>query len=85
MKKTSVHHGMNRADLDRELIAIGGTISCLRRTGEIVYEHPALEGRPRANGRRKDAPRRLTQFVMDVIRALDGEAANDRDYNSVNH
>ncbi len=85
MKKMKVHHGMNRTDLDRELIALGGTVSCLRRTGEIVYEHPALASRPRANGRRKDAPRCLTRFVIDVISLLGGEAANDKDYDSDKH
>lgn len=78
--KTDVHHGMNRADLDRILVALGGHIEILRRTGDIAYSHRLLSRRPRGNSRRKDAPRHLTQFVLDVIRAIDTQAANDDTY-----
>jgi hypothetical protein len=78
--KLNIHHGMNRADLDRILIALGGRIERLRRTGDITYSHQLLPHRPRANGRRKDAARHLTQFVMQVVRAIDDRAANDESY-----
>ena len=78
--KTDVHHEMNRADLDRILVALGGHIVILRKTGDIAYSHRLLSRRPRGNRRRKDAPRHLTQFVLDVIRALDTQAANDDTY-----
>ena len=75
---TKIHSGMNRAELDRELINLGGEVLLARRTGEVVYTHPALPDRARANGRRKDAPRRLTQFVKEVIREMNrAKAAND--------
>lgn len=64
-----ITNGMNRADLDRTLAALGGTVTHLRRTGEVAYSHPALPSRPRANGRRKDAPRHLLQFVRAVAKA----------------
>lgn len=62
----NIHHGMNRADLDRLLIRLGGNVEHLRRTGEVVYTHPRILSRPRADGRRKDAPRHLTCFVRKV-------------------
>lgn len=62
----NIHHGMNRIDLDRLLIALGGNVEHLRRTGEIAYHHPAIPFSPRANGRRKDASRHLTRFVRQV-------------------
>lgn len=66
----NVVHGMNRADLDRCLRSLGGQVKFLRRTGDVQYSHPTLQERPRANGRRKDAPRSLTAFVLRVIRAV---------------
>ena len=85
-----IHHGMNRADLDRFFDSIGGQISFPRRTGDVVYSHPALREKARANSRRKDATRELTSFVMKVVRAADGQAAaNDGSFNvnreGVNH
>lgn len=61
-----IRHGMNRADLDRLLISLGGNVEYLRRTGEVACSHPCMPSRPRANGRRKDAPRHLTGFVRKV-------------------
>ena len=60
--------GVNRRDLDRRLINLGGTVRALARTGEIQYSHPMLLERPRADGRRKDAPRHLVTFVHRVER-----------------
>lgn len=72
----NIHHGMNRLDLDKEVLRLGGTVDILRRTGDVRYTHP-LMAKPscRANSRRKDAPRKLTQWVLEVIRRR--EAAND--------
>lgn len=61
--------GVNRRDLDRRLVNLGGTVRALARTGEIQYSHPMLPERPRADGRRKDAPRHLVVFVHRVERA----------------
>ncbi len=72
------HYGANRRELDRQLIELGGSIVYLRRTGEVQYQHPALPERPRADSRRKDAPRHLTNFVMRVERLMN--AANDEEY-----
>jgi hypothetical protein len=79
-KELHVHHGMNRKALDTQLIALGGEVLSLRRTGEIVYRHPTLARRPRANARRKDAPLHLTMFVIEVIRIVNAQAANDDDF-----
>jgi hypothetical protein len=61
--------GVNRRVLDRRLVSLGGTVQALARTGEIQYSHPMLPDRPRADGRRKDAPRHLVAFVHRVERA----------------
>jgi hypothetical protein len=61
--------GVNRRDLDRLLVNLGGTVRALARTGEIQYSHPMLPERPRADGRRKDAPRHLVAFVHRIERA----------------
>ena len=62
------HDGMNRRDLDRVLRDLGGSVVPIKRTGEIQYRHPLMQNRPRANGRRKDAPRHLVAFVLEIIR-----------------
>lgn len=61
-----IHHGMNRRDLDREFKQLGGSVTLLPGTGDIQYTHPALSQRPKANSRRKDAPRHLVGFVQHV-------------------
>jgi hypothetical protein len=60
--------GVNRRDLDHRLVNLGGTVRALAITGEIQYSHPMLPERPRADGRRKDAPRHLVAFVHHVER-----------------
>lgn len=65
-----LHHGMNLSSLNRYFIALGGTIEAVRRTGEIRYSHQLVAQRPRADGRRKDAPRHLVAFVMEVERRI---------------
>lgn len=59
--------GINRNRLDAILVESGGAIRELRGTGEIAYSHPAIPQRPRANGRRKDAPAHLVRFVRRVM------------------
>ena len=66
--------GVNRRDLDRRLLNLGGTVRALTRTGEVQYSHPLLPERPRADGRRKDAPRHLVAFVHRVERAVASSA-----------
>jgi hypothetical protein len=61
--------GINRRHLDRLLLDLGGSVIPLNRTGEVQYSHPALDERPRADGRRKDAPRHLVAFVRKLQRA----------------
>lgn len=65
-------YGINRDRLDALLRGSGGTVHYLRRTGEVAYSHPAIPERPRANGRRKDAPAHLVRFVRRVIQTPGG-------------
>ena len=69
-----IHHGMNRGGLDRILKTLGGEVLQVTGTGDIRYSHPKLAQQPRANGRRKDAPRSLTTFVLKVAAACNAEA-----------
>lgn len=64
----TLHYGMNRRELDRIFISLGGEIVRPRRTGEVRYRHPLLHEQPRADGRRKDAPNHLVRFVLEVER-----------------
>lgn len=64
--------GVNRRQLDDLLRRLGGTVAHLNRTGEVQYSHPAIPERPRADGRRKDAPRHLVAFVHRIQRTTDG-------------
>ena len=70
-------YGVNRRELDRFFKKLGGEVIPLRRTGEVQYVHPLFARRPRADGRRKDAPRHLVRFVLDVVGSVDVVAAND--------
>jgi hypothetical protein len=62
--------GINRRELDQVFRKLGGTVTSIRRTGEIQYSHPALAERPRANGRRKGSPNHVVAFVRRVERAM---------------
>ncbi|GAB4545231.1 MAG: hypothetical protein Tsb0013_02910 [Phycisphaerales bacterium] len=63
-----ISHGMNLKDG----LALARTMGCWvaprRRTGEIQIVDPASRKRVLVNGRRKDAPRALTQFLKAMAR-----------------
>jgi hypothetical protein len=59
--------GVDRRHLDRLFRELGGTISFPKRTGEVRYWHPLVRRYATANGRRKDAPRHLVEYVRIVI------------------
>ena len=63
MNDISVTSRINSVSQDGEL----DYGDCTNEGGEVAYYHPALPSRPRANGRRKDAPRQLTAFVLQVM------------------
>lgn len=67
-------YGVNRRELDRRLRQLGGELEILNRTGDVVYRHPALPYRARANCRRKDATRLLVSFVRELEKILSKEA-----------
>ena len=73
-------YGVNRRELDHFFQQLGGSVIHLRRTGEVQYVHPMFSSRPRADGRRKDAPRHLVHFVLSVVRIVGVEAANDEEF-----
>jgi hypothetical protein len=69
---TTLSGGVNRRHLDQLLRNLGGSVASLHRTGEVQYSHPAISERPRADGRRKDAPRHLVAFVHRIQRLQEG-------------
>ncbi len=70
-------YGVNRRELDAIFRDLGGVVVPIHRTGEIKYVHPLFCQQPRADGRRKDAPRHLVRFVLHVVRRVNTQAAND--------
>lgn len=75
-----VSSGMNRRDLDAVLEELGGTVDTVPRTGEVRYRHPNIPEQPKADGRRKDAPRHLTSFVRRVERLMEEESPHEREH-----
>lgn len=74
------HYGINLAAFNRGFLDLGGTIISVNGTGEHRYIHPILPRRPRVNARRKDAPRDLVRFGLQVERILEQPVANDDRY-----
>jgi hypothetical protein len=60
--------GVNRRTLDGLFYRLGGTISPIRRTGEVRYYHPAFPHPIKANNRRKDATRLLAKLVSRLAK-----------------
>jgi hypothetical protein len=58
--------------------ALGCTVQPVMGTGETEVRHPSQAKPLRVNGRRKDAPRELTGFVVRVARALDSGGPSAR-------
>jgi hypothetical protein len=65
--RAGVFDGMNRRDLDRIFLQLGGSIEFPRRTGEVLYRRPLMTRPARANARRKDASRHLVHFVREIL------------------
>lgn len=61
--------GTNLRTARSRFIALGGTVTYARRTGEEKFSHPALERSVKVNARRKDAGRELTQMIHRIERA----------------
>ena len=64
-------------DLNQAWITLGGSISDIRRTGEIRYDHPSFTSPLRTNKRRKDGPRALNSRIRKLLQR---PAANDCEY-----
>lgn len=61
--------GANLRDARAEFTALGGSVCNIRRTGEDIYSHPAVERTVRVNSRRKDTPRALSQMIVKITRS----------------
>lgn len=59
-KNTSLREAVQRA------IALGATVECPRRTGELLFTHPATPKRVRVNARRKDCPQPLVSWLRQL-------------------
>lgn len=65
-----MNHGLDLAKLLALARDLGIEVCSLRRTGELQLSHWSQPERPRLNGRRKDAPRHASAFVLRVERSL---------------
>lgn len=61
-----VSHGANRRPVLRAALNLGCTARYVRRTGEIIVSHPAVERSVRISANRKDSPRALTGLLRAV-------------------
>lgn len=69
MKARPVHTSSTRI-MDKQWLAMGGTIKPIRGTGELRYEHPLLPRPLRVNGRRTSPPAKLASCFNQVERSL---------------
>lgn len=64
-------HGINRRDYIDRVVALGGTVTEVRRTGEVTVRHPVMGHRHVIlNVRRKDVSRSATHFLFRIEQAL---------------
>ena len=70
-----MNHGINLLGLIRRAPAMGIQVCNVRRTGELRFSHPRLQNTVRVNGRRKDAPRALTSYFVEVEHLVEVESA----------
>src|SRR3546814_2061855 len=42
LDRAGIFAGMNRRELDRALVDLGGTVEFPRRSGDVLYRHPLL-------------------------------------------
>lgn len=61
-----ISHGANRRAALRAALDLGCTTCHVRRTGEIIVTHPAVERSVRISANRKDSPRALTGLLRAV-------------------
>jgi len=73
------HNGMNRRELDRIILELGGTIEYPRRTGDALYRHRSFPHPVRVNNRRKDATRELVALARAAYDAVRREVGPERD------
>jgi hypothetical protein len=73
--RTRIPAGGNLVDCWRDAEKLGCTVGPVAGTGEIRFEHPIIPESVRVDGRRKDAPRRLTCWLNKLIRALSKTAS----------
>jgi hypothetical protein len=68
----TIHNGIALTKLKKLLVAAGGVVENVERTGEVRFRHP-LMARPssRINNRRSDAPRHAVNFVREVLRLVE--------------
>jgi hypothetical protein len=67
-----IHHGINLRDAINIARKLGCSAMPKHRTGEYTLRHSAVAGRIVFNGRRKDAPREVTQWLRRLVRVISG-------------
>lgn len=61
---------MNRREVERRVLELGGTVEPVNRTGEHRYSHPAVPRKVVHNCRRKDASRQALVWLRHVEEAV---------------
>ena len=64
-------HTSDPRHFKRLWLSLGGSISGIRRTGEVRYDHPMFDRPVRANDRRCDVPAVLMSRLNQVKAACD--------------
>lgn len=57
---------MNRRDLERRIVRLGGSVEPVRRHGENRYSHPAVPEKVKHNARRKSASRHAEVWLRRI-------------------
>lgn len=65
-RRAEIFPGMNLKKALRAARRMGCTVHNVRRSGEVRVFHPTVKKRINANRRKKDAPRALTTFLMQL-------------------
>jgi hypothetical protein len=60
--------GMSLEACKQAVRRLGGSVECIRRTGEIRFFHPTIGSSGMINNRRKDAPRHATTWLRRLER-----------------
>jgi hypothetical protein len=71
------HHTSDIRTANRMWAQYGGSLSSVRRTGEVRYIHPYFPSPLTVSGRRHDVPGKLMSRINQVAKWFDSGAASE--------